>query len=154
MKKTLALILALIICLFAAGCGPALVVDSAGDQPDSNLTDGVCKTVNNDCTLRAAIMEANVSDDISKISFKNITTINPVSPLPPITNNNAQIDGGGNVNINGSAIEGDNVIGIEIKDAKNVYIQGVTISHFYWGISIHSHTEAQRTISLAHGLLK
>ena len=139
MKKTLALILALIICLFAAGCGPALVVDSAGDEPDSNLSDGVCKTVNNECTLRAAIMEANTSDDISRISFQNITTINPISPLPPITNNNAQIDGGGNVEINGSAIEGNNVIGIEIQDASNVYIRGVTISHFYWGIYIRSY---------------
>lgn len=139
MKKKLTPILALIICLFAAGCGPALVVDSAGDEPDSNLTDGVCKTVNNDCTLRAAIMEANVSDNISRITFQNITTINPGSPLPPITNNNAQIDGAGKVNINGSAIEGNNVIGIEIQDASNVYIQGVTIRNFNWGIYVHSH---------------
>ena len=147
MKKKLTLILALIICLFAAGCGPALVVDSAGDEPDSNLTDGVCKTVNNDCTLRAAIMEANVSDDISKITFQNITTINPGSALPAITNNNAQIDGAGKVNINGSTIEGNNVIGIEIKDAKNVYIQGVTIRNFNWGIYVHSHAgNAQNNI--------
>ena len=138
MKKKLALFLALIICLFAAGCGTALVVDSDGDQPDIDLNDGICKTVNNDCTLRAAIMEANVSDDISEISFQNITTINPISPLPPITINNARIDGGGSVKINGSAIGGNNVIGIEIQDASNVYIQGVTISHFNWGIYINS----------------
>jgi len=139
MKKKLALLISLMICLFAAGCGAALVVDSDGDHPDIDLADGVCKTVNNDCTLRAAIMEANVSDDISEITFQNITTINPISPLPPITINNARIDGGGNVKINGSAIGGNNVIGIEIQDASNIYIQGVTISHFHRGIYIHSH---------------
>lgn len=138
MKKTLLLIVFLFVCITAAGCGPALVVDSAGDEPDSNLTDGICKTVNNDCTLRAAIMEANVSDDISKISFQNITTINPASPLPPITNNNARIDGGGSVTINGQPNNLEDKVGFEIQDASNVYIQGVTIRNFFQGIKIHS----------------
>ena len=138
MKKKANLFCLLMICFLAAGCGAGIVVDSAGDEPDTNLTDGVCKTANNECTLRAAIMEANVSDDISKITFKNVTTINPVTALPPINTNNARIDGGGAVTINGqpNGLETEN--GIEIIDASNVYIQGLTIKYFFEGILVHS----------------
>lgn len=94
MKKTLIMLVFLFVCLTAAGCGPALVVDSAGDEPDTNLSDGVCKTENNDCTLRAAIMEADLLDDISKITFDNsITQIYPTSVLPPLSAGNTHIDG-------------------------------------------------------------
>jgi hypothetical protein len=136
MKKTLLLLLFLFVCLAATGCGPTLVVDSAGDELDSNLSDGVCKTVNNDCTLRAAIMEANVSDDISKITFQNVSNINPVTPLPALTENNTRINGEGKVTINGLPNELGLEKGLEIQGASNVYIQGMSIKNFYRGIFI------------------
>ena len=75
MKKGITVLLLICTCLLVSACGTALVVDSAGDLPDADPNDGVCITTNHDCTLRAAIMEANVSPDVSKITFKNITLI-------------------------------------------------------------------------------
>jgi len=139
MKKTLLLIVFLFVCLTAAGCGSALVVDSAGDEPDSNLTDGVCKTVNNNCTLRAAIMEADLSDDISKITFANVTQINPTSALPLLTAGNTHINGEGLVTLDGSNINENSISGILIRDSSANIIQGLKIQNFWFGITINSH---------------
>ena len=76
MKKIIFILILVLISIFGSSCGPALVVNSAGDEPDTDLTDGTFKTINNDCTLRAAILEDNVSDDVSKITFSNVTQIN------------------------------------------------------------------------------
>jgi CSLREA domain-containing protein len=139
MKKTLLLLVFLFVCLAAAGCGPALVVDSAGDEPDSNLSDGVCKTVNNDCTLRAAIMEAELSDDISKITFDSNLTISPATNLPPLTANNTQIRGGGQtIILDGTQNTEYPQSGILILDSKNNIIQGLKIRNFLYGIHILS----------------
>src|SRR2546423_3974563 len=34
-------------------------VKNTADLPDTDPADGVCKTINNNCTLRAAVMQAN-----------------------------------------------------------------------------------------------
>lgn len=146
MKKGYIVLLLICTCLLVSACGSALVVDSAGDEPDSNLSDGVCKTINNDCTLRAAIMEANVSDDISNITFQNVINIIPDTPLPALTENNTRINGEGKVTISGESYvtfsrqhnELGLHIGLEILDASNVYIQGMSINNFYWGIFIRA----------------
>ena len=138
MNKAIKFLFLVCICFLGTACGASLVVDSAGDEPDQNLNDGVCKTENNECTLRAAIMEANVSDDISQITFHNVSNINPASALPPITTNNARIDGGGSVVINGQPNGLENESGFEIRDSSNVYIQGLRIKNFFSGIYIHS----------------
>ncbi len=139
MKKTLALFFMLGICLFFSACGPALVVDSSGDQPDSDINDGICKTANNDCTLRAAIMEANLSDDVSKITFKNISLISPTTSLPILTASNTHINGEGTVILNGSLIEEKYKSGILIRDSRNNIIQGLTIQNFWYGIKIYAY---------------
>src|SRR5690554_3110996 len=36
-----------------------LVVNSAADAPDANIGDGVCASASGQCTLRAAVMEAD-----------------------------------------------------------------------------------------------
>ncbi len=72
-----------------------LVVNSEGDADDNDLSDGVCYTggVNSvgddECTLRAAIQQANATAGRDTILF-NIPTggrprIAPISSLPPIT---------------------------------------------------------------------
>ena len=74
------------------------VVNRIGDAADNNISDNRCDTSSasgKQCTLRAAIQEANDTAGNDAITF-HITTaskvIAPASPLPPIT---------GAVNING-----------------------------------------------------
>ena len=139
MNKRLVLLIFLAICFLAAGCGASLVVDSVGDEPDADLNDGVCKTVNNDCTLRAAIMEANLSDDISKITFGSSMTISPATDLPPLTSGNTQILGGGKtIILDGSQNSDSPSAGIHILDSHNNTIQGLQIQNFFNGIYIQA----------------
>ena len=58
-KQTLAVMLAL--AMPAAGMAADFSVNSTVDAVDSSIGDGVCMTVDNVCTLRAAIQEANAS---------------------------------------------------------------------------------------------
>jgi CSLREA domain-containing protein len=67
----------------------AFVVNSTGDGADAQLGDGLCDDGAGHCTLRAALMEANVYGGIDLIHF-NIPgsgphTIRPYSPLPALT---------------------------------------------------------------------
>ncbi|HGG60837.1 MAG TPA: hypothetical protein ENK26_13130, partial [Gammaproteobacteria bacterium] len=39
------------------------VVDELSDEPDTDIGDGVCKTSNGGCSLRAAIQESNADKD-------------------------------------------------------------------------------------------
>lgn len=66
-KKALALTLA----LAAPGAGMAadFAVNSAADAVDSNVGDGVCMTADGECTLRAAIQEANASAGADNIDL-------------------------------------------------------------------------------------
>jgi len=64
-------------------------VNSTGDALDANPGDGICDDGTGDCTLRAAINEANASPGYDKIAFDIVGvgphTIQPVSALPTIT---------------------------------------------------------------------
>lgn len=66
------------------------VVNSVNDGADANVSDGICETATTgECTLRAAIQQANASAGIDTISFNisgsGVQTIAPASPLPDIT---------------------------------------------------------------------
>ena len=66
------------------------VVNHTGDASDANTADGICQTATaGQCTLRAAIQQANASSGKNTIKF-NIAgtgphTIQPSSALPIIT---------------------------------------------------------------------
>ena len=66
-----------------------LTVTNASDAVDANPGDGVCDDGAGNCTLRAAIMEANASADTDTIAFDipgaGPHTIRPASALPAIT---------------------------------------------------------------------
>ena len=68
--------------------GTVFTVDATGDGDDSSSSDGVCDDGNGNCTLRAAIQEANRTNG-SFIQFDiaggGTRTIQPVSALPTIT---------------------------------------------------------------------
>ncbi|NWG21265.1 MAG: right-handed parallel beta-helix repeat-containing protein [Chloroflexi bacterium] len=64
-------------------------MNSIGDAPDENLADGLCQTASGECTLRAAIQQANARAGVDDIWF-NLSgpgpyTITIGSPLPAIT---------------------------------------------------------------------
>lgn len=66
-----------------------LVVNTVDDEPDTQPGDGQCQTLARNCTLRAALEEANALPGPDSIAF-NISgagphTILPKSPLPTIT---------------------------------------------------------------------
>lgn len=65
------------------------VVDSTEDTGDGKLGDGVCDDGTGDCTLRAAIEEANTTPGRDVISFSlpgdAPYIIQPTAPLPIIT---------------------------------------------------------------------
>ncbi|GIW03226.1 NEW3 domain-containing protein [Roseiflexus sp.] len=79
-------------------------VNSTADDPDASPGNGVCQTAGGQCTLRAAIQEANALAGPHTIAF-NIPTaapgydaagfwrIRPASALPGITAGNVTIDG-------------------------------------------------------------
>jgi CSLREA domain-containing protein len=69
----------LAIRVFAA----VFVVDSVGDEPDADVTDGVCQTAVGTCTLRAAIEQANAIH--FDIPGPGVHTISPTSLLPALT---------------------------------------------------------------------
>jgi len=82
------------ICLAGLGPRPALAqatftVDATGDAADANIGDDTCATSSGDCTLRAALQEANdngTSDEIEfDISGAAPHTIQPQSALPNVT---------------------------------------------------------------------
>jgi hypothetical protein len=63
-------------------------VNSTGDGGDSNTADGVCNDGTGNCTLRAAIEQANASSGLDTINFEfggTASTITPGSALPTIT---------------------------------------------------------------------
>lgn len=125
------------LLLFCAACGPALVVNSAADDPDNNLGDGTCLTANNECTLRAAIMEANAGSGGS-ITFENVGTISIAGSLPPITASNVTINGAGAVTLDGGQNLSCGVTtGLELRSSNNV-IQGMNIINFGTGINLNA----------------
>jgi len=66
------------------------IVNSTGDGGDSNLGDGACDDGTGDCTLRAAIEQANALPGRDRIGFNipgvfgTVRIIQPTTPLPRI----------------------------------------------------------------------
>ncbi|MFK7982787.1 MAG: Ser-Thr-rich GPI-anchored membrane family protein, partial [Saprospiraceae bacterium] len=103
------------------------IVTSSADLQDSRVGDGVCADSEGNCTLRAAIEEANTSNFKEKIVF--VDNVNEITFLtaPPEILDSLLIDGGttGQVKLNGSATNDPLVI-----KASNVEIYGLHFSQF------------------------
>ncbi len=59
----------------------AFIVNSTGDGSDADLTDGTCKTASGDCTLRAAIEQANASARKSSAIYFEILSVGGGEPV-------------------------------------------------------------------------
>ena len=89
----LGVVFALGLMLVEAGpvLGATFTVNRIGDAADLNLANAACdvsSTTGNQCTLRAAIQEANDTPGPDTINFNIASTsktIAPATPLPPIT---------------------------------------------------------------------
>ncbi|MBX3292304.1 MAG: CSLREA domain-containing protein [Acidobacteria bacterium] len=125
-----------------AQCLTAIVVNTTGDEPDENTADGVCDidTSNSglQCTLRAAIEQANASTGFDIILFEipgsGVQTISPLTLLPTITDRTSilgktQPGYGGSplIEIRGDA--GNLATGLRV-GANEVKISGLAINRF------------------------
>lgn len=92
----LAMMLALLLLLGSqvttriAYAATTFIVTSTGDKPDENHLDGRCQTTTaGECTVRAAIQQANATKAADTINFAipgvGPHTISPAEGLPPIT---------------------------------------------------------------------
>ncbi|MDO8141159.1 MAG: hypothetical protein Q6358_06630, partial [Candidatus Brocadiales bacterium] len=114
----------------------SLEVNLTGDESDADLTDGICDidllTDGNQCTLRAAIQEANSREGEDTITFESsVSAISPEKPLPDITETvtiDASSQSSSNVEVNGSNA-GKNADGFSLKKG-NLTIKNLTISGF------------------------
>src|SRR4051794_26262642 len=59
-------------------------VNSTGDGADNNLADNVCNDGSGNCSLRAAIQQANATSGTDTINFSVTGTINLTGALPDI----------------------------------------------------------------------
>lgn len=92
MKNKIILPIFLVLFFTASARAATFVVNSIGDGADANLADNLCETATADeCTLRAAIGQANQTAGIDVINFSippfngAVKTIAPASALPDIT---------------------------------------------------------------------
>jgi CSLREA domain-containing protein len=150
-SKIVPMVAVLILLSLATGCwlgkgGGAFVVNSNGDGDDSSPGDRVCRTslFSSECTLRAALEEANALAGTNSIHFNlpaampGSTTISPHTPLPEIQEA-VNIDGttqpgfdGGKpvVVLQGDEIAAPDVSGLTVREGIDATIQGLQILRF------------------------
>jgi CSLREA domain-containing protein len=130
-------------------------VNVATDEDDDNPGDGVCHTAGGQCTLRAAIEEADatVAQDVIAIGVTGPIVL--LAGLPPITDNGLVITGSGqqvSLTAPGSAFTISNADGVQINDlvidgadigtigilannfADDLVLDGLTVRRFAAGV--------------------
>jgi CSLREA domain-containing protein len=126
--------------------GEVFVVDSDADGADDSTGDCTCETAGGECTLRAAIEEANACSGPQTIRFAAPATIEPLTALPTITDDGTEIDGsdqwvsGLGLGCPGVQLDGEgrSFSGLAIT-ASDTAVFGITIIRFgNYGILLHS----------------
>jgi trimeric autotransporter adhesin len=162
MRRTRAVAgLAVAFCLIWAGTAQAasiFTVNTRGDNNDADTADGICDTsaalAGKQCSMRAAIQQANVASDSDFIMFDipgtGVQRIQPHFQLPtisqPVTINgysqpgasaNTATDGTTNavirIDLDGSLISGD-AVGLGIGGG-NTTVRGLAINNFPSSVS-------------------
>jgi CSLREA domain-containing protein len=146
-----ALVMAIVVVPASRVQAATYTVNATGDDADDNIGDSVCHTAGGQCTLRAAIQEANASvavDDV--IAFGTAGPIVLLSGLPAITDNNLVINGGGrqvnltapgdaftvnadNVRINNLIVDGADIGNMGIRTigaTDDLVLDGLTVRRF------------------------
>lgn len=133
--------------------GTTFTVNSTLDTPDNSPGDGICDDGSGNCTLRAAIEEANVvvSGAVTinfNVAGENIAkqTITLGSSLPSITKDDVTIDASTDQSVNGGSSDGTTcgdlwgVGGSHIDPVWKILITGAGAPVSYVGLSIGSST--------------
>ena len=119
----------------------SFVVDSIGDAPDVNTADGLCADTAGQCTLRAAIQQANATPGADTIMFSipgaAPHTIQPGSSLPTISQQ-LEIDGTSEPDFAGSpvveldgSLAGSTTYGLTVNaNAPGTTIRGLVVNRF------------------------
>ena len=116
--------------------GSTYVVNSTLDEPDADPSDGICATASNDCTLRAAIMQANFATDpntitvpsgiylLTRSGYDDTALVGDLDIIHELT---IQGMGAGVTIVDGnSAVTGDRVFHV-LDSAANVNLRSMTI---------------------------
>jgi CSLREA domain-containing protein len=137
-------VLSIVLAVIALAAAPTkhmlaagnYVVNSNGDQADQTPGDNICKIAgSNNCTLRAAIQEANAHTGADTITFNiGSATISPNTNLPEITDGSTIIRGDGNITLNGGNVA-NALYGLQLHSNYN-RVQGLRIQNFERGIYI------------------
>jgi CSLREA domain-containing protein len=128
-------------------CSGPFIVNSTADTPDASPGDGCCADASGNCTLRAAIQEANATAGRDTLQFAllpsdanynastTVWTISPASNLPPITDtlvvdgsSQSGYAGSPRIVLNGAAVPAPNN-GLEI-NAPFCVVRGLNIRSF------------------------
>ncbi|HEX9001081.1 MAG TPA: putative Ig domain-containing protein, partial [Blastocatellia bacterium] len=117
-------------------CLSSLTVNDLGDTADASAGNGVCADSNGNCTLRAAIEEANALTACSSltINFSVTGTISLATALPNLNHPNLTISGPGaaSLTVQRSTASGTaNFRIFSIGSGKTVAISGLTIANGY-----------------------
>ncbi len=122
--------------VIVASCPAVLTVDDLGDADDATPGDKTCSTSGGNCTLRAAIMEANASLTCTPltIDFSVNGTVNLNAALPNLDHPNLTIDGPGAslLTVRRAAAAASEFRIFTINESKTITIQKVTVSHGYF----------------------
>ena len=125
--------------VIVASCPAVLTVDDLGDADDATPGDKTCSTSGGNCTLRAAIMEANASLACTPltIDFSVNGTVNLNAALPNLDHPNLTIDGPGAslLTVRRAAAAASEFRIFTINESKTITIQKVTVSHGYFASS-------------------
>ena len=150
--------MAIIFAASSANASTTFTVNSTGDQPDMTPNDSICdadQATGTQCTLRAAIQQANVAAGADVINFNisgtGVHTISPSSELPPISDTVA-IDGytqpgaspntlakGTNAVIKVSLVgtnAGAGASGLSFVGLSDSKVRGLAINHFSTGVFV------------------
>jgi CSLREA domain-containing protein len=164
LKSTRFVLLAALACTMLGLAVPAfaaanpIIVNSTVDSPDSNPGNQICADAANECTLRAAIQEANEEGSGAEIDFSNLfkgdlaSTITIATPLPAIVAPSTIIEAGTACNtaagVLGPCVGINSSAGgtaLEVK-AREVTIKGLAVTGAAIGLKA---TEAAQLLSVS-----
>ncbi len=140
-----ALILALAAALPAAVSAATYVVNSTADLGDDDTSKPACETSDHNCTLRAAMQQANVNPGTDRINFgigAGAQKIAPFFPLPPmlepiIIDGTTQNGFAGIpvIELSGENLPADSYDGLDLRGGSST-VKGLVVNRFRVGIAL------------------